>query len=412
VKSEVAALIKNPNLVSSLDHVDLTFMFAKLLRRGVLEREDVHKLRELYERTRDERIKDLVDSLRYVGAGRFTPTDSERFITVLDTIRDEIHQIVMKRTTEGEIKITEKELLMAIPDKCCVSYGVCPDVKVVNAEERRYDNTVEKTVVAKPEFGSGENEFTVRVIDDLKSKKRKVEVEAVSLNRVDLEDTYPEEIYCEKYEYEDESCYVAFHGSCEEFEQKTLTGETKTFNKCEVNIEPLREYLVKKKKKPKDFRSMLNWIIQMFKDRDCKVWVKGDKIEAICDKYEDPVEDAWIAVRESAWDSGVVEDYYTDKVMPEDEKEYNEKAKNYPIPMRCELEYAYPHGGGFYYYARCRGSKDYPLDPTGTAESYFDINNTLSSLCSDFGGWWELKQETLKKHGLIKEEIKTGRWTV
>ena len=55
--------------------------------------------------------------------------------------------------------------------------------------------------------------------------------------------------------------------------------------------------------------------------------------------------------------------------------------------MTCEVEYAYPHYGGYYYYLRCSGSKIYDISLDEIAQSYRDIHETLDSFCEQLEIW-------------------------
>jgi len=54
--------------------------------------------------------------------------------------------------------------------------------------------------------------------------------------------------------------------------------------------------------------------------------------------------------------------------------------ENRALNLECEWEFGYSHGGGYMYYARCRGWAEYPMTPEGVAKSMRDLNELLKRM--------------------------------
>jgi len=351
----------------SSDHVDLTFMYAKLLKEGFLEREDVEKLREMKERLEDHRIDTLLESLRYIGAGRFLPADTSSFIMTLDNLRYDVHRVIEKKLEAEDVEITDKDLLAAVPEKC---HG---DVKIVEWSETRIDETVTRNIIARERAWGTEGELRISIEDNFDEKTRYAKVSMVYKGVIDV-DVDPVDIYCKKEKLHDENCYVIEKADCEWFKVRELTGEVEWKEKCTIDLNEL----IKARKTGRATIDVSD-VLSVLRYSKCKVWRKANKIEAVCpDEWR---YDIIQHIDEYAWESGALENYYIENFLPDIEKDYESLGETTPIPLKCEVEYAYPHGHGFFYYARCSGSKKYPLDVEGSAVSLREINRTLESAC-------------------------------
>lgn len=322
----------NENAVRSKDHVDLTFIFARLQEDGYLTADDIKTLREMAERLDEPRLEWLAEDVRYIGGGMYVPNDKERFTTELDSIRYQIHRIVESKLGYGSdvSNLTEKELLTALPELVIEEYSV-------RASEDYRDDLVEREILAR----RGENEIELRVVDDLGAQRRRVELDMVGHIRVEADTIVHEKEYevLEKYKLEDPVFYIASKGYCSPIRMKTIYGEETEVYRCEVDLDELIESDLSRENKLK----MINEITDMFKDYECLVTRSEDRIVASCEV--DIVERANWSVEDYIRDlvEYELEDVYLHEVLPSFEEEWNRIGKETPIPLECDTTYAYPH---------------------------------------------------------------------
>ena len=174
------------------------------------------------------------------------------------------------------------------------------------------------------------------------------------------------------------------HTQCKWFKQKTLEGEEEWLYSCEVNLAPLKENVSDVNKRREFVEEMMEILSEYCKP----VSREGDVIRAVChDDIHVHVEDEYY---EYARDVALsrVEDFYYDEVLPSFKEEWEKLGREQPIPLDCDVTYAYPHMGGFYYYARCEGKKDYDLSLDEVAKSYKDIHDTVKNFVENVEETW------------------------
>jgi len=376
----------NPERVRSKDHVELPMIFARLQEDGYLTREDIDTLKEIAERIEEPKLEWLADDVRYIGEGKFIPVDSENFVVMLDSIRYDIHRVIESRAESkygNEIYVSDKELIAAIPDDVLDHYTVV-------ATERETDGSVVREV----EMRYGEDEIDLTVLDDLDAQRRVVKFDGVALVRSELEqiaaDAVDEAIdeFIEECDRSDPLCYVASHTFCELVKYATVEGEPNYIYECTVDLEDVEKFV-----EPEERSEFKEEIAKILKTVDCTTFTRKDEIKAYC-KYDVRSEIRGMTfeahmdeIEERAME--IAGEKYVNEILPEFKHEWREIGEEMPIPLSCDVSFAYPHHGGFYFYARCRGEKEYDISLDSIAQSYKDIHDTLDRWHSETRRvWW------------------------
>jgi len=347
------------------DHIDLTFMYAKLLNRGFLDRSDVERLKYMAEKLKDRRLRDLLSGLRYAGAGRFVPKDREWFVTTLDAVRYDVHRVVERRIVKPgtEVRITDTELLMMFPEE---------DIRLLEANEGREDDVIKRELEGRW-ITDLESEIRVEVQDDLRRKRRRVKLNMYTKHDA-VRDFWDEasELYCKIYP-EDPHCYVLENAKCE-YDEEEMAEE------CELHLGELFRRL----RSEGERRSAVWDIRRLLEDAGCVVEaVRGERMEFTC-------ESDWTTYASEELDEMAVTDekvkgMLTEKLL----REYREGMKRFmersKIPLKCKIEYGYPHVHGFFFYSKCVGEKEYPLDVEGSARSIKEVHETFKEFIREFG---------------------------
>jgi len=371
----------DPKKVRSKDHIDLTFMFARLQEDGYLTRDDVERLKEIAERIEEPKLEWLAEDLRYIGEGRFIPADKTSFITELDAIRYQIHRIVESgvEATGGTIDISEPELLAAIPEACCKKFRISADEWSAANVVTRYFHLKER-----------ENEVDVKVVDELDAQKREIVLSIYGLIRT-VEELEPEigadiiEKGCPQMQFDYGACYIHVNTECRSALHRTPEGEEEYVYFCDTDLKPAQKRLERQ-----EYQSLKKDIVELFEDYRCfGIREEGGVLKAICDSdvkweiYDYLTEIFEWEIREE------VEKVYTEELLLEYKDQWKSWGEKLPIPVSCEVEYAYPHGTGFFYYVRCSGSKDYSISLDEIAKSYNDLHETLQPACEELQeAWW------------------------
>ena len=197
--------------------------------------------------------------------------------------------------------------------------------------------------------------------------KRDVELDIVKLVRVDLGEPLAEE-YCREYIYHDKKATKDDEIKCYLFEWARRERD----DVWSIDVESFNDDEKKK-------------AIEIIEDLGCTVLNKEDVLGgADMDIYFECHEyDFLPAIFEQVEDRALefFEEEKFEDWAKDDIKSLDADASELPIPLKCSGTFAYPHGGGYFYYAKCNGKKEYPLNVEGTAKSLKDIYDTIKGFC-------------------------------
>ena len=351
-------------------HLILTEAVAGLQSSGKLPEELFKSLRETASELKDTpegmKLDYLLSSFRRVG--KFYYPKEESVLLELDEVRDSIHQKIFRETPERvKISIAERELLTAVPE----------NLKITSAKEFDRTTILEGTSRTWKDF-----DFAIRVKDN---SKRKVTIETVHLTQaeVDLSDDFMEafaEEVCSRYfDKAPTACTIYLFGDYEpEWEIiRDLEGNVRYFSRFYLDWGEVRQKIKEYSDKinPKELKRNA---LEYLRGDGCLCVDKGDKISCLCrDTPTSKALDDLFDIFEDTFDE-LREKEYKEVHIPADAERV--AIEGYELGCECTAEYAYPHGGGYWYYVKCKCEREYEKTPEDIAKSYKEIHDLLEKL--------------------------------
>jgi len=351
-------------------HLILTEAVAELQSSGKLPEELFKSLRKLVSELKDTpegmKLDYLLSSFRRVGKFYYP---AEKSVTLeLDEVRDSIHQKIFREVApeRAKINIAEKELLTAIPKS----------LKISSAKDMNH------TTIIEGKSGWKNFDFTVKIKDN---SKRKVTIETVHLTPTDVEipddflETFAERACSQYFDEAPAACTVYLFGDYEPGKEKIkdLEGDVRFFNRFYIDWNEVKQN-IKEYSDETNPKELKKEVLEYLRDCGCICVDKGERVSCLCEDYPtslaiedllDIFEDVYAELREEEY-----KEFYI--------KEDRERVaiQGHSIGCDCTAEYAYPHGGGYWYYVKCKCEREYEKTPEDIAKSYKEIYNLLEEL--------------------------------